>query len=77
MGITKRREDIILEMCYTWRHDYDLDKKEHDGPGGYISVGLTEDERKSLWRNMEQLFDNCINPHMEFKTDTNDNWVEP
>ena len=64
----KTREEIITQMCYTWRHDYGLDKQEHDGPGGFISVGLTEAERKFLWLQMSQIFDNDIAPHMEFKT---------
>jgi hypothetical protein len=63
----KTREQIITDMCYTWRHDYGLDKQEHDGPGGLISCGLTQDERDRLWRQMAQLFDNNIAPNMVFK----------
>jgi hypothetical protein len=64
----KTREQIITSMCYTWRHDYGLDKSEHDGPGGLISAGLTDTERKLLWRQMAQIFDNDIAPHMEFRS---------
>lgn len=63
----KTREDIITSMCYTWRHDYGLDKREHDGPGGLISAGLTDIERKILWSQMAQIFDNDILPNMEFR----------
>jgi hypothetical protein len=28
---------------------------------------MTKDERESLWRQMAQIFDNDIAPHMEFK----------
>jgi hypothetical protein len=63
----KSREQIITSMCMTWRHDYNLDKNEHDGPGGYISMGFTDEERKTLWNQMAQLFDNDIAPHMEMK----------
>lgn len=63
----KTREEIITSMCYTWRHDYGLDKLEHDGPGGLISVGLTDAERQMLWRQMAQIFDNDILPNMDFK----------
>jgi hypothetical protein len=63
----KTRDQIITSMCYTWRHDYGLDKMEHDGPGGLISAGLTNAERKLLWRQMAQIFDNDIAPHMEFR----------
>lgn len=62
--MSKTREQIITAMCYTWRHDYGLDRQEHDGP---ITAGLTETERKALWKQMEQLFDNDITPNMEFK----------
>jgi len=67
----KTREQIITDMCYTWRHDYGLDKQEHDGPGGLISCGLTQDERDLLWRQMAQLFDNNIAPNMDFKNEDN------
>ena len=63
----KSREEIITSMCYTWRHDYGLDKLEHDGPGGLISCGLTQQERDLLWRQMAQIFDNDIAPYMEFR----------
>ena len=54
-------------MCYTWRHDYGLDRKEHDGPGGLISMGLTDAQREILRQKMEQIFDNDIAPNMEFR----------
>ena len=63
----KTREEIITSMCYTWRHDYGLDRKEHDGPGGLISMGLTDAQREILRQKMEQIFDNDIAPNMEFK----------
>lgn len=59
----KTREEIITGMCYTWRHDYGLNKQEHDGPGGLITAGLTDKEREFLWNQMAQLFDNDILPH--------------
>ena len=58
----KTKEEVVRDMCYTWRHDYGLDRQEHDGPGGLITAGLTDAERKLLWRQMEQLYDNCIAP---------------
>ena len=65
----KTREQIITSMCYTWRHDYGLTKQED--PGGYNFpgiAGMTENERQSLWRQMAQIFDNDIAPHMEFRS---------
>jgi len=64
----KTREEIITAMCYTWRHDYGLERLEHDGPGGLITMGLTDQQRQSLWNQMSQLFDNDIAPYMEFKS---------
>lgn len=65
----KTRDQIISDMCYTCRHDYGLVK--YPDPGGYtfpgLSSGMTDNERKVLWNDMAQLFDNCIAPHMEFK----------
>ena len=63
----KTREEIITSMCYTWRHDYGLDRQEHDGPGGLISMGLTDAQREILRQKMEQIFDNDIAPNMEFR----------
>ena len=63
----KTREEIITSMCYTWRHDYGLQRMEHDGPGGLITAGLTDEQRKALWNQMAQIFDNDISPNMEFK----------
>jgi len=63
----KTREEIVTAMCYTWRHDYGLDRNEHDGPGGLVSVGLTDADRKLLLSQMAQIFDNDIAPHMEFR----------
>jgi len=57
-------------MCYTWRHDYGLDRQEHDGLGGLITAGLTEQQRKALWQQMAQIFDNDIAPNMEFKNES-------
>ena len=66
----KTREQIITDMCFTWRHDYGLVRKEHDSPGGLITVGLTDHERQHLWQQMAQLFDNNISPYMEFRNET-------
>ena len=66
------RDKIITSMCYTWRHDYgivkDPDHKRHDDVIDNISAGMYQLERKQLWEQMAQIFDNDIAPHMEFKT---------
>lgn len=53
----KTREEIINSMCYTWRHDFGLDK-DHDSQ----SSGMTAIERVLLWNAMAQIFDNDISP---------------
>ncbi len=65
----KTREEIITSMCYTMRHDYGLDKSIGTGFADIISSGMTKDERQALWNQMAQIFDNDINPYMEFKTE--------
>lgn len=61
----KTREDIITSMCYTWRHDYGLEKDLGNGFVAEFSAGMTKDERESLWRQMAQIFDNDIAPELE------------
>jgi hypothetical protein len=60
----KTREEIITSMCYTMRHDYGLDK--HPDDAAFVT-GLTGSQRKALWNQMSQLFDNDIAPYMDFK----------
>ena len=70
----KTRDDIILMMCYTCRHDYGLPRDKD--PAGYsfpYTAGMTNEERDFLWREMAQLFDNCIDPYMEFRDDSYSN----
>jgi hypothetical protein len=64
---TKTREQIITDMCYTWRHDYGLERHPDDAP---FVAGMLQSERESLWQRMAQLFDNNIQPYMEFKNET-------
>lgn len=68
----RNREEIITRMCYTWRHDYgivkDPDYKNYNSDFiDAISAGMYQWERKHLWDQMAQIFDNDIAPHMEFK----------
>jgi len=68
----KTREEIITSMCYTSRHDYgivkDPDYNHHVSDFiDSISAGMYQQERKQLWEQMAQLFDNDIAPYMEFR----------
>jgi hypothetical protein len=68
----KTREQIIANMCYTWRHDYGIIKDpEYKNRNSEfidsISSGMYQWERDHLWKQMAQIFDNDIAPNMEFK----------
>ena len=58
------REQIITDMCITYRHDYGLDRLPTDPP--WIA-GMTAEERKGLWDTMAQIYDNNIAPNMDLK----------
>ena len=60
------REEIINNMCLTYRHDYGLTISEDDKMYT-LSSGVTEIERKGIWNTMAQIFDNDIAPYMELK----------
>ena len=62
----RTREQIITSMCYTYRHDYGLTISEDDRMYT-LNSGVTEKERKAIWNNMAQIFDNDIAPYMDFK----------
>jgi hypothetical protein len=63
----KTREDIIISMCMTTRHDFGLVRNTGEaGPYPFPS-GMTKQEREALHRQMAQIFDNDIAPYMEFK----------
>jgi hypothetical protein len=60
----KTREEIITDMCYTYRHDYGLDKDPNDPSW---CAGMTPNERKGLYDTMAQIYDNDIQPIMDLK----------
>jgi hypothetical protein len=59
----KTREEIINSMCYTWRHDFGLDKDRDN------LSGMTAMERVLLWNAMAQIFDNDISPLLDEAND--------
>jgi len=61
------REQIINNMCHTFRHDYGITITEYDKIEMPFLPGMTEQERESLYNTMAQIFDNDIAPHMTFK----------
>jgi hypothetical protein len=72
----KTREQIITDMCYTWRHDYGIDKTIGTGFADIISSGMTTTEREALWQQMAQIYDNCIAPVMKSKQHSDDGWIK-
>lgn len=54
------KETIIHSMCKTWRHDFDLHKESTDLD--LLTSGTTEEERKFLYIQMEQLYNHHIRP---------------
>lgn len=62
------REQIIHNMCMTFRHDYGLTISDDDRMYT-LNSGMTASEKEGLWRSMAQIFDNDIAPCMEFKNE--------
>jgi len=60
----KSKEEIITDMCYTYRHDYGLHKSPEDPSW---TSGMTEEDAKMLYKVMEQIYNNTIEPYMELK----------
>lgn len=60
----QNKNAIIHSMCLTYRHDYGLRKVEGDPPW---TAGMTEEDAKMLYKTMEQIYNNDIEPFMELK----------
>ena len=60
----KTREEIINNMCMTFRHDYGLRISEDDRMYTLMS-GMTEREAQELFNTMAQIYDNDIVPLIE------------
>jgi len=58
------REQIINNMCMTFRHDYGLVISEDDRMYTLMS-GMTEREREALFNDMAQIFDHNFAPALE------------
>jgi hypothetical protein len=55
----KSKEQIITDMCMTYRHDYGLRKT--DGEPNW-TAGMTEQDAKMLYKTMEQIYNNNVEP---------------
>ena len=56
----KTKEQIITDMCYSYyRHDYGLRKEPNDPPW---TSGMTQKDAEMLYKTMEQIYNNNIEP---------------
>ena len=53
------KEQIIHDMCLTYRHDYGLRKTDNEPSW---TSGMTEQDAKMLYKTMEQIYNNNIEP---------------
>lgn len=58
----KSKIEIIHDMCMTYRHDYGLRKLASDPSW---TSGMTEEDAKMLYKTMEQIYNNNIEPIIE------------
>ena len=72
----KNKEEIIHDMCMTYRHDYGLRKSPNDPPW---TSGMTEEDAKMLYKTMEQIYNNNIAPVLDYydKLDKGESVVIP
>jgi hypothetical protein len=56
------REKTIHDMCMTYRHDYGLRKEPGEPPW---TAGMTEEDAKMLYKTMEKIYTNNIEPHLK------------
>ena len=57
--MTQQRDQVIREMCLSYRDDYDLKKLPTDP--SWVR-GLTDAERQGLWQTMALIYDTEIEP---------------
>ncbi len=53
------KQKIIFDMCMSYRHDFGLRKEPNDPPW---TAGMTEQDAKMLYKTMEQIYTNNIEP---------------
>jgi len=65
----RSKEEIINDMCMTYRHDYGLRKDPSEPPW---TAGMTEEDAKMLYKTMEQIYTNDIEPLLKNAQDLYD-----
>lgn len=65
----KTRNEIVTQMCYTWRHDYGIvktnERKYDTDYSDMLTSGMYQSERDVLRKQMEQIYDNVFAPLLE------------
>lgn len=68
----RTREGVITNMCYTYDHAFGVDRDPNGADVITNMMGYTKSERKALWDQMAQIYDNDIAPfHTLNDKDTN------
>ena len=67
------KQKLIMDMCYTYRHDFGLNKSPDDP--SWVA-GMTEVERKMLIKTMTQIFNNNIEPIIQKITEGKIEWTD-
>lgn len=57
--LTKSKEEIIHDMCMSYRHDYGLRKLPGDPSW---TAGMTEEDAIMLYKTMESIYNHNIEP---------------
>lgn len=67
----KTKEQIINDMCLTYRHDYMLPS----GPDlpGELKIGMTESEKQYIFNTMKKIYENCIEDNLKLDTNKSEN----
>lgn len=55
----KSKDEIINEMCMSYRHDYGLRKLPGEPPW---TAGMTDEDAMMLYKTMESIYTNDIEP---------------
>ena len=58
----KSKDEIIRDMCLTIRHDFGLPFDRNAAIAGVITAGMTPEGQRQLWLQMEQVYENVIEP---------------
>lgn len=67
------KQKLIMDMCFTYRHDFGLNKSPDDP--SWVA-GMTDVERQMLIKTMTQIFNNNIEPLLHKHTEDKIEWTD-